>query len=81
MIAVHRSKLLALAGQLSGRDLDDVREQVLGALCHARRDGPIAFSDAARERWIAVYPSFQTSGPGCTAPRPLAPKLTPRGWR
>lgn len=64
VIAVQRSKLLPLGGQLSGRDLDGVRDQVVTALRHARRDAEVSFTDAARERWIAVYPELSAERPG-----------------
>jgi hypothetical protein len=64
VIAVQRSKLLPLGGQLSGHDLEHVREQVTGALRHARDDRPLAFTDDAREQWIAIYPQLSAERPG-----------------
>ena len=64
VIAVQRSKLLPLGGQLSGSDLNHVRDQVTTALRHAQRDGPVAFTDTARERWIAIYPELSGERPG-----------------
>ncbi len=64
VIAVQRSKLLPLGGQLSGQDLDHVRRRVAGALRHVRAEAAVSFSDAARECWIAAYPELSAERPG-----------------
>ena len=64
VIAVQRSKLLPLGGQLSGGDLDHVRQHVVDALAHAQRDRPVSFTDAAREQWIDIYPQLSAERPG-----------------
>ena len=64
VIAVQRSKLLPLGGQLSGRDLDRVREAVATALRHTRCETAVTFTAAARERWIDVYPELSAERPG-----------------
>jgi hypothetical protein len=64
VVAVQRSKLLPLGGQLSGNDLDRVRDHVTTALSHARHEGPVSFTDTARERWIAIYPELSAERPG-----------------
>src|ERR1035441_10260244 len=38
--------------------------RVMSALDRARRDGPVCFSEAARERWIAVYPELSAERAG-----------------
>jgi hypothetical protein len=64
VIAVQRSKLLPLGGQLTGSDLEHVRGHVINALQRARRDRPLAFTDHAREQWIAIYPELSAERPG-----------------
>jgi hypothetical protein len=64
VIAVQRSKLLPLGGHLSGRDLDHIRRQVVDALRHARREGPVPFASGAREHWIDVYPELSAEKVG-----------------
>jgi hypothetical protein len=64
VIAVQRSKLLPLGGQLSGQDLDHVRQRVVAALRHIRPQAAMSFSDAARERWIAAYPELSAERAG-----------------
>jgi hypothetical protein len=64
VVAVQRSKLLPLGGQLAATDLDHLRGRVTTALLNARRDGPISFSEAARERWIVIYPELSAERPG-----------------
>ena len=64
VIAVQRSKLLPLGGQLSGQDLDHVRRRVAGALRQVRAEAALSFTDAARERWIAAYPELSAERPG-----------------
>ena len=64
VIAVRRSKLLPLGGQLSGHDLDHVRDQVTAALGRAHHDRPVSFTDAARDQWIAIYPQLSAERPG-----------------
>jgi hypothetical protein len=64
VIAVQRSKLLPLGGHLSGRDLDHIRRQVVDALRHARREGPVPFASGAREHWIDVYPELSAERVG-----------------
>jgi hypothetical protein len=64
VIAVQRSKLLPLGGQLSGRDLDHVRDRVATALRHIHREAAVTFTAAARERWIAAYPELSAERPG-----------------
>lgn len=64
VIAVQRSKLLPLGGQLSGHDLDHVRHQVADALDHARHLGSVSFTSAARDHWINIYPQLSAERPG-----------------
>ena len=64
VIAVQRSKLLPLGGQLSGRDLERVRERVGTALRDIANETEVSFTDAARERWIAAYPELSAERPG-----------------
>jgi hypothetical protein len=64
VIAVQRSKLLPLGGQLSGQDLDRVRGRVAAALRHQPAEAAMSFTDAARERWIAAYPELSAERPG-----------------
>jgi hypothetical protein len=64
VIAVQRSKLLPLGGQLSGSDLEQVRRQLVTALRRARRDGPVSFTEPAQEQWIAIYPEISADRPG-----------------
>jgi len=63
-IAVQRSKLLPLGGQLSGQDLDHVRERAACALRRVRTDARMSFTGAARERWIAAYSALSVERPG-----------------
>ena len=81
VIAVQRSKLLPLGGQLSGQELDHVRDRVGAALRHHE---PRLRCRSPTPRASAGSPptqSYPPSGPGCTAPRPRAPKPTPHGSR
>ncbi|MGO9976239.1 MAG: hypothetical protein ACLP01_26230 [Solirubrobacteraceae bacterium] len=64
VIAVQRSKLLPLGGQLSGSDLEHVRDNVRTALRCSRRDAAVSFTSVARERWIAAYPELSAERPG-----------------
>jgi hypothetical protein len=64
VIAVQRSKLLPLGGQLSGEDLDHVRQRVAAALRHVRAEAAMSFTSAARERWIDAYPELSAERPG-----------------
>ncbi len=64
VVAVQRSKLLPLGGQLAGDDLDHVRERVVAALGHARPQPAVTFTDAAREHWIAIYPELSAERAG-----------------
>jgi hypothetical protein len=64
VVAVQRSKLLPLGGQLSGHDLDRARDRVGAALHHQRAEAAMTFTDAARERWIAAYPGLSAERPG-----------------
>ncbi len=64
VIAVQRSKLLPLGGQLAGEDLDHVRARVVAALGHARPQPAVTFTGAAREHWIAIYPDLSAERPG-----------------
>jgi hypothetical protein len=64
VVAVQRSKLLPLGGQLAGQDLDHVRERVVAALGHPRPQPAVTFTDAAREHWIAIYPELSAERPG-----------------
>ncbi len=64
VIAVQRSKLLPLGGQLFGHDLDYVRRRVADALRHVHAEIAVSFTDTARERWIAAYPELSAERPG-----------------
>ena len=64
VIAVQRSKILPFGGSLGGDELDGIRQRVAIALEHARTAAAIAFSAAAREKWIEVYPKLSEARPG-----------------
>lgn len=65
------------AGNSQGNDLDHVDERVAAALRHQRSDAAVTFTDTARGGGSPPTRGSPPSGLGCTAPRPLALKLTP----
>ncbi len=64
VIAVQRSKILPFGGSLGGEELDGIGRRVAIALRHTRTAAAIAFSPAAREKWIDVYPELSEARPG-----------------
>jgi hypothetical protein len=64
LVAVKRSKLLPFGGALDGAQFAETRDAVRLALRLASAHRPITFDDAARERWIEIYPQLSSARPG-----------------
>ncbi len=64
VLAVDRSKLLPFGSAIDDAQLAELRDAVRLALRFAGTERPLAFDDAARQRWIAVYPELSASQPG-----------------
>jgi hypothetical protein len=64
LVAVERSKLLPFGSAIDGQQLAEVRDAVRLALRFAAAHRPIAFDDAARERWIEIYSQLSAGQPG-----------------
>ena len=64
LLAVERSKLLPFGSAIDGEQLAEIRDAVRLALRFAGAHRPIAFDDAARERWIEIYAELSAGQPG-----------------
>ena len=64
LIGVTRSKLLPFGSALADGEVAKVRTAVRTALRFASVHRALGFDDAARERWIDVYPQLSSPRPG-----------------
>jgi hypothetical protein len=64
VLAVDRSKLLPFGSAIDDAQLSEIRDSVRLAVRFAGPERPLAFDDAARERWIDVYPELSAGQPG-----------------
>ncbi len=64
LIAVDRSKLLPFGSAIDPDQLAGIADAVRLALRFAGAHRPLAFDDAARERWIASYADLSAGLPG-----------------
>ncbi|MGZ6670284.1 MAG: hypothetical protein ACXVH3_37160 [Solirubrobacteraceae bacterium] len=64
VIGVDRSKLLPFGSPIDPEQLAGIRDAARLALRFAGAHRPVAFDDAARERWIDVYAELSTGQAG-----------------
>jgi hypothetical protein len=64
LVAVKRSKLLPFGGHLAGTELNQLKDQITGALRHARTRGELTFDPEARERYSQIYERLSAAQPG-----------------
>ena len=64
LIGVERSKLLPFGSAIDGQQLAEIRDAVRRALRFASQHRPLAFDQAARERWIEIYSQLSAGQPG-----------------
>lgn len=64
LVAVKRSKLLPFGGNLAGSDLNRLKDQLAGALRHARGRGELTFDAKARDRYGEIYEQLSAPQPG-----------------
>jgi hypothetical protein len=62
--AVRRSKELPFPGSPDDADVHALAEEIARAIRHARSGGAMAFTELAREAWVATYHDLSADRPG-----------------
>jgi hypothetical protein len=64
LLAVRRTKLLPEGGCFDAIDWDPLQADLAAAIDHGKRAGELALTEAARDRWLEVYPKLSQEVPG-----------------
>ncbi|MDE3074882.1 MAG: hypothetical protein KGJ86_05590 [Chloroflexota bacterium] len=64
LLAVRRTKLLPEGGDIQSVHWAPLKERLQAAVQHAQANRALPLTDAARQRWVAVYPQLSAEATG-----------------